>query len=306
MPLYGSERSIDNGRAWSDGMRAERGVGQRRYDLDRVSLRRSISIIIPAFNEEKRLPTTLTKVRAYLCRSSWEFAEVIVVDDGSRDHTVEIAEAAGVRVLRNPGNRGKGYSVRSGMMEAKGEWALFSDADLSAPIEELDTLWRAVECEGVSCAIGSRAVDRSLIGVHQPVFREGMGRVFNLLMRLETGLPFRDTQCGFKLFEAAAAREIFRRQCLDGFGFDVEVLFIAKRLGYRTLEVPVRWNDMVGSKVSMFLGAKGFLDPIRVRWNGLTGRYDVARRWLRTAMPPEDKLDKAQVGVTTNRPGEER
>ena len=239
----------------------------------RLRLRRSISIIIPAFNEEKRLPATLATVKGHLEASSWEFSEVVVVDDGSRDCTAEVAEAAGVRVLRNPGNRGKGYSVRHGMLEARGEWALFSDADLSAPIAELETLWSAVERERAPCAIGSRALDRSLIGVHQPPFREQMGRVFNLLMRLETGLAFQDTQCGFKLFQTSAAREIFRRQRLDGFGFDVEVLFIAKRLGYRTLEVPVRWNDVAGTKVSMLLGAKGFLDPLKVRWNGLTGKY---------------------------------
>jgi glycosyltransferase involved in cell wall biosynthesis len=236
-------------------------------------LRRSISIIIPAFNEEKRLPSTLATVKAYLAASSWEFSEIAVVDDGSRDATAEVAEAAGVRVLRNPGNRGKGYTVRHGMLEAKGDWALFSDADLSAPIDELEKLWTAVERERVRCAIGSRALDRSLIGIHQSAFRENMGRVFNLLMRLETGLPFQDTQCGFKLFETAAARQIFGRQRLDGFGFDVEVLYIAKRLGYRTVEVPVRWNDVAGTKVSMLLGAKGFLDPLKVRWNGLTGKY---------------------------------
>ena len=236
-------------------------------------MRRSISIIIPAFNEEKRLPATLTTVNDFLAASSWEFSEVVVVDDGSRDGTAEAASAAGARVLRNPGNRGKGYSVRHGMLEAKGEWALFSDADLSATIEELETLWSAVEREGAACAIGSRALDRSLIGVHQPAFREQMGRVFNLLVRLETGLPFCDTQCGFKLIQTSAAREIFRRQRLDGFGFDVEVLFIARRLGYRTLEVPVRWNDVAGTKVSTLLGAKGFLDPLKVRWNGLTGKY---------------------------------
>lgn len=239
----------------------------------RLRLRRSISIIIPAFNEEKRLPSTLTAVKNYLAASSWEFAEVLVVDDGSRDATVEVAEAAGISVLRNPGNRGKGYSVRHGMLRAKGDWILFTDADLSAPIEELEKLWSAVERDGAPCAIGSRALDRSLIGVHQSPFREGMGRVFNLLMRMETGLPFQDTQCGFKLFETAAAREIFGRQRLDGFGFDVEVLFIAKRLGYRVLEVPVRWNDVAGTKVNMLLGAQGFLDPLKVVWNGITGKY---------------------------------
>ena len=236
-------------------------------------MRRSISIIIPAFNEEKRLPATLTTVKGYLEASSWEFSEVVVVDDGSRDGTAGVARAAGVRVFQNPGNRGKGYSVRHGMLEAKGDWALFSDADLSAPIEELETLWSAAEREGAPCAIGSRALDRSLIGVHQSAFREQMGRVFNLLMRIETGLPFEDTQCGFKLFQTSAVREICRRQRLDGFGFDVEMLFIARRLGYRTVEVPVRWNDVAGTKVSMLLGAKGFLDPLKVRWNGLTGKY---------------------------------
>ncbi len=236
-------------------------------------MRRSISIIIPAFNEEKRLPATLDTVSGYLSDSGWEFSEIVVVDDGSRDATAEVAAARGARVLRNPGNRGKGYSVRHGMREAKGEWALFSDADLSAPIGELEVLWKAVERGGAKCAIGSRALDRSLVGIHQPFPREAIGRVFNLLMRLETGLPFRDTQCGFKLFETAAAKKIFGRQRLDGFGFDVEVLYIARRLGYLTVEVPVRWNDAPGTKVSMMLGAKGFLDPLKVRWNGLTGKY---------------------------------
>jgi dolichyl-phosphate beta-glucosyltransferase len=237
-------------------------------------LRRSISIIIPAFNEEKRLPATLDRVRDYLCRQEWEFSEILVVDDGSRDATSEVARRTGnVRVLGNPGNRGKGYAVRHGMLEAKGEWALFSDADLSAPIEELDTLWSAAERANATVAIGSRAIDRSLIGVHQPLFRENVGRVFNLLMRAITGLPFHDTQCGFKLFEIHAAREIFSRQRLDGFGFDVEVLYIARHLGYRCLEVPVHWNDVAGTKVSPLLGLSAFLDPLKVRWNGITGKY---------------------------------
>jgi len=236
-------------------------------------LRRSISIIIPAFNEEKRLPSTLKNVKSYLDRSHWDFAEIVVVDDGSRDGTVAVAEAAGVRVLRNPGNRGKGYSVKHGMLQAKGDWALFSDADLSSPIEDLESLWKAVERENAAGAIGSRALDRSLVGVHQPAFREIMGRVFNLGMRIVTGLQFRDTQCGFKLFDSSAAREIFGRQQADGFGFDVEVLFIAKRLGYNVLEVPVRWNDVAGTKVSLWRGMSAFLDPVKVRWNGFTGKY---------------------------------
>lgn len=236
-------------------------------------MRRSISIIIPAYNEEKRLPSTLARVREYLEASQWEFSEIVVVDDGSRDGTAAAAKAAGVRVLRNAGNRGKGYSVRHGMVEAKGEWSLFSDADLSSPIEEIERLWKAADREHAQVAIGSRAVDRSMVGVHQPVFRETMGRIFNLTMRLVTGLPFHDTQCGFKLFETSAAREIFRRQRLNGFGFDVEVLYIAVHLGYRTLEVPVRWNDVTGTTVSAWRGIKAFWDPVKVRSNGLRGLY---------------------------------
>jgi dolichyl-phosphate beta-glucosyltransferase len=236
-------------------------------------LRRSISIIIPAYNEEKRLPATLQAVQEYLCREPWEFTEIIVVDDGSRDGTRQVAYRGEARVLTNPGNRGKGYSVRHGMLEAKGEWALLSDADLSAPIGELEKLWNAAVGESAAVAIGSRALDRSLIGVHQPLLRESVGRFFNVMMRLITGLPFRDTQCGFKLFEARAAREIFSRQRLDGFGFDVEVLYIARQLGYKCLEVPVKWNDVAGTKVSLWRGLAAFLDPIKVRWNGITGKY---------------------------------
>ena len=176
-------------------------------------------------------------------------------------------------VLRNPGNRGKGYSMRHGMLKASADWSLFSDADLSSPIEELDRLWGVAEREGAQVVIGSRAVDRSMVGVHQPLFRETMGRVFNLTMRAVTGLPFHDTQCGFKLFERSAAREIFRRQLLDGFGFDVEVLYIACHLGYRTLEVPVRWNDVAGTTVSAWRGIKAFWDPVMVRSNGIRGMY---------------------------------
>jgi glycosyltransferase involved in cell wall biosynthesis len=241
-------------------------------------LTRSLSIVIPAYNEEKRLPATLERVTSYLAGGNWDFAEVLIVDDGSRDATAAVAgqyavRSPEVRVLRNPGNRGKGYTVRHGMLEAKGDWALFSDADLSAPIEELDKLWRAAEKAGAQVAIGSRAIDRSLIGVHQPAFRESAGKLFNLGVRLMTGLPFWDTQCGFKLFETRAAREIFSRQQLERFGFDVEVLFIARRLGYSVIEVPVRWNDVAGSKVGALNGIAAFLDPLRVRMNQWKGKY---------------------------------
>jgi len=214
----------------------------------------------------------------YLRGRDWDFAEIVVVDDGSADGTVVAAEQMRadfprLRVLRNPGNRGKGYAVRHGMLECRGEWALFTDADLSAPIAELEKLWAAVERDGAHVAVGSRALDRRLILVHQSWFRENGGRVFNLVMRLITGLPFHDTQCGFKLFEARAAREIFRRQVLDGFGFDVEVLFIGRRLGYREVEVPVKWADVAGTKVSTWRGLAAFCDPVMVRWNQIRGRY---------------------------------
>jgi dolichyl-phosphate beta-glucosyltransferase len=239
---------------------------------------RSISIIIPAYNEQERLPATLSQVIRYLQRADWSFAEIVVVDDGSTDGTVKAAERLraeypALRVLRNPGNRGKGYAVRHGMLECQGEWALFSDADLSTPIDELEKLWQAAEASAAAIAFGSRALDRRLIGVRQSWFRENAGRLFNLSMRLVTGLPFHDTQCGFKLFGAHAAREIFRRQLLDGFGFDVEVLFIACRLGFRAIEVPVRWNDVLGTKVSALRGLAAFLDPLRIRWNQVRGRY---------------------------------
>jgi glycosyltransferase involved in cell wall biosynthesis len=241
-------------------------------------LTRSLSIVIPAYNEERRLAATLERINTYLAGAGWKFSEIVVVDDGSRDGTVALVEnfaarAPCVRLVRNPGNRGKGYSVRHGMLEAKGEWALFTDADLSSPIEELEKLWSKAQETHAEVAIGSRALDRSLVGTHQPLLREYAGRAFNLAVRVITGLPFWDTQCGFKLFETRAAREIFRRQQLERFGFDVEVLFIARKLGYSAIEVPVRWNDVAGTKVSTLNGLAAFLDPLRVRVNQWKGRY---------------------------------
>ncbi len=239
----------------------------------------SISIVIPAYNEERRLPATLQAVSCYLKQAGFSSSEVLVVNDGSRDGTSCVvrefaARHPEVRLLENPGNCGKGYSVRHGMLEAQGDWILFSDADLSAPITELDKLLEAARMQGAQVAIGSRALDRSLISVHQSFFRENAGRIFNLCMRMITGLPFWDTQCGFKLFQAAAAREIFRRQRLNGFSFDVEALFLARKLGYRVIEVPVRWSHAEGTKVSMISDSvRMFADLFQIRWNQLCGRY---------------------------------
>jgi glycosyltransferase involved in cell wall biosynthesis len=239
---------------------------------------RSISIVVPAYNEQARLPQTIRRIQEFLTKSEWTFWEIIIVDDGSKDDTVKAAsEFAGntpnIRVLRNPGNRGKGYSVRHGMAEARGEWRLFTDADLSAPIEELDKLWEATVRDGSHVAIGSRALDRSLIGVHQPGMRETAGKLFNAVMRSVVGLHIADTQCGFKLFHGSAALAIFPRQTQDRFGFDVEILFIAKKLGFRISEVPVRWNHVDGSKVGMLTGLHAFTELAQVRWNDLRGKY---------------------------------
>lgn len=215
----------------------------------------------------------------YLEARRWRPYEVLVVDDGSRDRTAEVVEQfaehyPGVKLLSNGRNRGKGYSVRHGMLKASGEWVLFTDSDLSAPIEELDKLFNAAQEAGASIAIGSRALDRSLISVHQSWFRETAGRLFNLMMRALTGLPFQDTQCGFKLFEAVAAREVFSRQRIERWGFDAEALFIARKVGFRTIEVPVRWSHAEGTKVNMLRDSLNmFADLWRVRWNYWRGLY---------------------------------
>ena len=239
----------------------------------------SISIVIPAYNEERRLPATLASLLEYVEARTWAPWEIVIVNDGSKDRTAAVAAQfaaahAGIRVLENPGNRGKGYSVRHGMLEATGDWILFTDSDLSAPIGELDKLMDAARSQGASVAIGSRALNRGLIEVHESLFRETAGRIFNLIMRVVTGLRFSDTQCGFKLFERGAAQEIFRRQRIERWGFDAELLFIARRLGYKTVEVPVRWSHSVGTKINMVGDSVNmFLDLVRIRGNQLRGLY---------------------------------
>lgn len=241
----------------------------------------SLSIVIPAYNEETRLPPTLDSILAYVREKSLAWIEIIVVNDGSYDGTAALVQTYSrrepvVKLLCNSENRGKGYAVRKGMLAARGDWILISDADLSSPIAELDKLLAAAQERNAFVAIGSRALNRSLVETHQNAFREYAGRFFNLVVRLVAGLPFRDTQCGFKLYRSEAARQIFSRQRLDGFSFDVEDLVIARICGFKAVEVPVRWSNVRDSKVRMKDGLKSFLDVLRIRYYERAGKYGQA------------------------------
>ncbi len=231
----------------------------------------SLSVVVPALNEEDRLPRTLERIGSHLGRRRERY-ELVVVDDGSRDRTAERAQAAGATVLRNETNRGKGYAVRRGMLAARGARRLMTDADLSTPIEELDRLCARMD-DGHDVVIGSRALPGARIEVRQPWYRESMGRLFNLFVRALVVPGVTDTQCGFKLFSAAAARDVFSSARLDGFSFDVEVLFLARRKGYRIAEVPVVWRNDAASRVSLVRGFLAFPDLLRIRANDWTGRY---------------------------------
>ena len=249
---------------------------------------RELSIIIPAYNEEGRLGRTLSRIREYFAgrrvppgvapEISLNQLEILIVDDGSKDGTARIAEEwsqemPSVRFVSNRENRGKGYSVRHGMLEARGRLALFTDADLSSPIEEIEKLLAAIAA-GNDIAIGSRALDRSLISIHQSRHREVAGIVFKKLMRVITGLPFHDTQCGFKIFRRERSRIIFEQQRIERFGFDPEILFLAERHGLRIAEVPVRWAHDPATKVHVLRDSvMMFCDLLVIRWNWLLGRY---------------------------------
>jgi glycosyltransferase involved in cell wall biosynthesis len=236
------------------------------------------SIVIPAYNESVRIVPTLDRVVAYIQQQGWE-AEIVVVNDGSRDNTAELVHEyacgfASIRLIENPGNCGKGYSVRNGILHAKGAVVLFTDADLSSPIEEASKLIDSIH-RGNDVAIGSRWLQSDLQTVRQSIFRQVLGRAFNLALKIVLGLSFKDTQCGFKALKLQAARDIFGRQVIRRWGFDPEILFLARQLGYKTEEIPVAWAHDGRSKINPISdGMSMVLDLFRIRWNSISGKYD--------------------------------
>jgi glycosyltransferase involved in cell wall biosynthesis len=237
----------------------------------------TVSIVVPAFNEAARIGNSIQKIVAYVEHSAIPM-DVIVIDDGSSDATADIVNQSRngtlVRLIRNGENHGKGYSVRQGMLNATGTYVLFTDADLSAPIEELQNLFDVAVRESADVVIGSRALDRRYIEKHQSRGRELGGIAFNKMVRLLLGLNLHDTQCGFKLFKREKTRALFEKQTIVGFGFDPEILFLAARKCLKIREVPVRWSHAEGSKIHFLRdGVRMFLDLVRIRWNWIAGRY---------------------------------
>ena len=235
------------------------------------------SIILPAYNEAARIAATLDKLLAYAARRGWN-AEVIVVNDGSSDDTAGIVRSysgkhPALQLLENPGNRGKGYSVRNGMLHARGDVLLFSDADLSSPIEEADKLFAAIE-KGADIAIGSRWLDPALQKKKQPLYRQLFGRIFNLALRIILDLQFKDTQCGFKAFTRRSAQAIFPLQKIERWGFDPELLYLAKKFDLSVSEVPVAWSHREGTRINPLRdGIRMFGEMLRIRWYALRGSY---------------------------------
>ena len=235
------------------------------------------SIVIPAYNESVRLRPTLHALLGHIQEQNWD-AEILVVNDGSTDDTAEIVREYGrshpeVVLVENPGNRGKGYSVRNGMLHARGDICLFTDADLSSPITEAQKLFDAIS-QGTDIAIGSRWLRTELQTERQPLYRQAFGRIFNLALRVILGLHFTDTQCGFKAFRRDAAQRIFPLQKIERWGFDPEILFLARRAGLRVEEVPVLWAHSEGTRLNPLRdGLRMFVEVLRIRWNAMTGEY---------------------------------
>lgn len=242
-----------------------------------------ISIVVPAFEEEARVGDSIKKILSHISENGLA-AELIVVDDGSRDATSATAEAAfdsapdvPSRVIRYEQNRGKGFAVKTGLLAASADIALFSDADLSTPIDEMSKLINPIRNGEYDVTFGSRALDRTLIGTHQPWRREQGGKVMNLIIRTMSSLSFADTQCGFKAFNMTKFRPLLDVMTVDRFGFDVEFLFVAKYHGLRLAEIPVRWNNVEGSKVSVVRDTRRmFSELAQIRKNARNGVYNLA------------------------------
>jgi glycosyltransferase involved in cell wall biosynthesis len=277
-PIRSLKQSSDRA-AGAHIQRPSRGFSAGKIGRIEIILNNSceISIVIPAYNESTRLGRTLDRVLNFIRQQGWD-AEVIVVDDGSRDRTADLVREYAqnnpiVRLIQNPGNHGKGYSVRSGMLSAQGAIVLFTDADLSAPIEEAPKLLAALAA-GADIAIGSRWVRSELQTQRQSLARQVLGRTFNLLLRMLLRLEFKDTQCGFKAFRRSAAKTIFPLQRIEGWGFDPEILFLAGRMGFEAAEVPVVWAHDEGTRINPVAdGSKMVLEMVRIRWSALTGKY---------------------------------
>lgn len=242
----------------------------------------AISIIIPAYEEEDRLGESVRRILAFIEKEKLS-AELIIVDDGSKDKTAEVGEKVCLefpeiqsKVIRYEENRGKGYAVKTGLLAANAEITIFSDADLSTPIEELEKLVKPIERDEFDVTFGSRALDRSLIGTHQPWRREQGGRVMNLIIKTMSRLPFYDTQCGFKAFNMKKFRPLLEVMTIDRFGFDIEFLFVANYHKLRLKEIPVRWNNVEGSKVNVFRDTRRMFSELnQIRRNAKKGVYDI-------------------------------
>lgn len=237
-----------------------------------------VSVVVPAYNEGRRLGSTLEQITGYFRSQALPF-EVIVVSDGSTDDTASVARTGGdaVRLIELPENRGKGAAVRAGVAESRGRWILFTDADLATPIEQFHPVREKLE-EGYDVVIGSRALPDSRIELPQPWYRERMGKTFNWILRRVLPLELKDTQCGFKLFDADAAKRLFRAGRIDGFAFDAEIVYLAKRLGYRVGELPVPWFDSIPSRVHPVWHSLQMLkDLVRIRWYALMGAYESSK-----------------------------
>lgn len=247
------------------------------------------SIVIPAYNEKARIGATLDEVVRCVDANGWN-AEIIVVDDGSTDQTTQIVNTfalrhPNVRLLSNGANCGKGHSVRNGMLHATGAIVMFTDADLSAPMEEAHRLFTAIR-DGADVAIGSRWLDRGRQTIQQPLYRRFFGRCFNLVTRMIMRLPFADTQCGFKAFTRQAAQTVFQLQRIERWGFDPEILFIALKRGYQVREVPVTWGHDERSRISYLKdGLQMLRELIFIRWNAITGAYGKAVEELTPQIP---------------------